>query len=51
MIASPYAANFNPNALGTEYWKAKIDAGEAAAGSGTTADSIQIYDASNPSSP
>ena len=51
MIASPYAANFNPNALGTEYWKAKIDAGEAAAGTGTTADSIQIYDASNPSSP
>ena len=52
MIASPYAANFNPNALGTEYWKAKIEAGEALAGGGaTTADSIQIYDASNPSSP
>ena len=52
MIASPFAANFNPNALGTEYWKAKIDAGEAKAGGGaTTADSIQIYDASNKSDP
>ena len=47
MIGHPYAGNFNPNALGTEYWKAKIDAGEAKAGGGaTTADSIQIYDAS-----
>ena len=52
MIASPFAANFNPNALGTEYWKAKVDAGEARAGGGaTTADSIQIYDASNTSNP
>ena len=52
MIASPYAANFNPNALGTEYWKGLIDAGKAkAGGGGSTADSIQIYDASNPSSP
>ena len=52
MIASPFAANFNPNALGTEYWKAKIDAGYAKAGGGAgTADSIQIYDASNASNP
>ena len=52
MIASPFAANFNPNALGTEYWKAKIDAGQALGGSGAAnADSIQIYDASNTSNP
>ena len=47
MIGNPYAGNFNPNALGTEYWKTQIDAGGAAAGgNATTADSIQIYDAS-----
>ena len=47
MLGNPFAANFNPNALGTEYWKAKIDAGGAKGGnSGTTADSIQIYDSS-----
>ena len=52
MIASPFAANFNPNALGTEYWKAKIDAGEAMGGSdASNADSIQIYDASNSQNP
>ena len=52
MIASPFAANFNPNALGTEYWKAKIDAGEAKGGGNVgSADSIQIYDASNTSDP
>ena len=52
MIASPFAANFNPTTLGTEYWKAKIEAGEARGGnSGTTADSIQIYDASNQDNP
>ena len=52
MIASPYAANFNPNALGSEYWKDLIDAGKAkAGGNATTADSIQIYDASNTANP
>ena len=45
MLGSPFAANFNPNALGTEYWKSMVDSGAAAAGVGAaTADSIQIYD-------
>ena len=45
MLGSPYAANFNPNALGTAYWQAQIDAGGAKAGGNmSTADSIQIYD-------
>ena len=52
MIGSPFAANFNPNALGTEYWKNLIDAGKAkAGGAASTADSIQIYDASNSANP
>ncbi len=52
MIGSPFAANFNPNSLGTEYWKDLIDAGKAKAGGGAgSADSIQIYDASNTSNP
>ena len=47
MLGNPFAANFNPNALGTEYWKNQIDAGGAKGGnSATTADSIQIYDSS-----
>ena len=45
MLGNPFAANFNPNALGTAYWQAKVDAGDAKAGGGAaTADSIQIYD-------
>ena len=44
MLGSPYAANFNPNALGTEYWKDLAEAGKVSAGNGAAADSIQIYD-------
>ena len=45
MLGNPFAANFNPNVLGTEYWKAKIDAGGAkGGGNASNADSIQIYD-------
>ena len=52
MMGSPFAANFNPNALGTEYWQAKVNAGEAkAGGNASNADSIQIYDASNSANP
>ncbi len=51
MIASPFAANFNPNALGTAYWEALAQSGKAAAGSGSGADSIQIYDSSNTTDP
>ena len=47
MLGNPFAANFNPNALGTEYWKTQIDAGYAkAGGNASAADSIQIYDSS-----
>ena len=45
MLGNPFAANFNPNALGTAYWQAKVDAGDAKAGGNAgAADSIQIYD-------
>ncbi len=45
MIASPFAANFNPNALGTAYWEALAKSGGAKAGGGASnADSIQVYD-------
>ena len=47
MLGNPFAANFNPNALGTDYWETQVKAGYAAAGSGASnADSIQIYDSS-----
>ena len=39
MIGNAFPANFNPNSLGTEYWK---NCG-AKAGSSTDADEIQIY--------
>ena len=41
MIGNQFPANFNPNALGTEYWST---CGATANMNGTLADQIQVYD-------
>ena len=44
MIANAFPVNFNPNALGVDYWKSAIAAGASAGPNAVSADTIMVYD-------
>ena len=43
MIANAFPVNFNPNALGVEYWKKAVDAGASAGANAGSGDNILVY--------